>query len=59
MKLCCVFSLESPHPGDSYEYTQYSIVNIKKKIILNYSNYSTSAAMGFFQGDSRTSSKQP
>ena len=31
MKVCCVFSLESPHLGDSNEYTQYTIFNIKKK----------------------------
>ena len=30
MKVCCIFSLESPHRGDS-EYTQYSIFNIKRK----------------------------
>ena len=52
MKVCCVFSVESPHRGDSNKYTQvvltqYTIFNIKKRIILNYSN---SAAMGFFQG---------
>ena len=46
MKVCCGFSLESPHQGDSNEYTQYTIFNIKKKITLNYSK---SAAMGFFQ----------
>ena len=23
MKVCCVFSLESPHGGDSYEHYQY------------------------------------
>ena len=23
MDVCCVFSLESPHRGDSNEYTQY------------------------------------
>ena len=23
MDICCVFSLESPHRGDSNEYTQY------------------------------------
>ena len=23
MKICCMFSLELPHRGDSYEYTQY------------------------------------
>ena len=36
IKACCVFSLESPHRGDSNEYTQYAIFNIKKKITLNY-----------------------
>ena len=37
MKVCCVFSLELPHQGDSGEYTQYTILNIKKspKTILN------------------------
>ena len=28
MKLCCVFSLESPHRSDSNEYTQHTILNI-------------------------------
>ena len=28
MKVCCVFSLESPHRGDSNEYTHYTIFNI-------------------------------
>ena len=35
MKVCCVFSLESPHRGDSDEYMQHAIFNIyiqKKKI---------------------------
>ena len=32
MKVCCVFSLESPHRGDSSEYTQYTVFNINKKI---------------------------
>ena len=36
MKVCCVFTLESPNRGDSSEYIQYNIFNIKKKIILNY-----------------------
>ena len=44
MKVCCVFSLESPRRGDSNENTQYTIFNIKKKITLNYPK---SAAMGF------------
>ena len=39
-----MYSFESPHPGDSNEYTQYTLFNIKKKITLNYSK---SAAMGF------------
>ena len=56
IKVCCVFSLESPHQGDSNEYIQYTIFNIKKKITLNYPK---SAAMGFFPRDSRTNSKQP
>ena len=56
MKVYCVFSLESPHRGDSNVYTEYTIFNIKKKITLNYPK---SAAMGFFPKDSRTDSKQP
>ena len=35
VKVYCVFSLESPHWGDSNEYTQYTIFKIKKKITLN------------------------
>ena len=56
MKVFCVFSLESPHRGDSNEYTQYIIFDIKRKITLNYPK---SAAQGFFPRDSRTSSNQP
>ena len=44
MKLYCVFSLESPHRGDSGEYTKYTIFSIKQKFILYYPKY---AAMGF------------
>ena len=29
MKICCVFSLESPYQGDSNEYTQYIIFQYK------------------------------
>ena len=47
MNVCGVFSLESPHQGGSNEYTQCTILNIKKKITLNYPK---TAAMGFFQG---------
>ena len=31
-----MFSLESPHRGDSNDYTKHTIFNIKKKITLNY-----------------------
>ena len=55
MKVYCVFSLESPHQGNSNEYTQYTIFNINTKSILNYFK---SAAMRFFPRDSRMSSKQ-
>ena len=44
MKVCCVFSLESNHRGDSNKYTQHTIINIKRNsplIILN---------IAFFQG---------
>ena len=44
IKVCCMFSLESPHRGDSNGYTHYTIFNIKRKITLNYPK---SAAMGF------------
>ena len=42
-----MFSLESPQRGNSNEYTQYTIFNIKKKITLNDS---TSQLWDFFQG---------
>ena len=42
-----MFSLESPHRGDSNEKTQYTIFHMNKK---NTINYPKSAAMGFFQG---------
>ena len=52
----CLFLLESPRRGDSNEYTQYIIFNVKKKITQNYPK---SGTMGFFPRDPRTSSKQP
>ena len=56
MKVCCLFSLESPRRGDSNEYTQYTIFNMNKK---NTINYAKSAATVSFPRDSRMSSKQP
>ena len=47
IEVCCVFSLESPHRGNSNEYTQHTIFSIKKKITLYYPK---PAAMGFFPG---------
>ena len=43
-----MYSLESPHRGDSNKYTQHTVFSIKKKKITL--NYSKSAAMGFFEG---------
>ena len=40
-----MFSLESPHRGDSSEYTQHTIFYMNKK---NTINYPKSAATGFF-----------
>ena len=40
-----MFLLESPHRGDSSEYTQYTIFNMNKK---NTMNYPKSAAIAFF-----------
>ena len=44
IKVCCVFSLELPHQGDSNEHTHYTIFIIKKKLTLGYPK---SEAMGF------------
>ena len=41
MKVWCVFSLESPHRGDSNEITRYTIFNIRKKISLSYPKSAT------------------
>ena len=40
-----MFSLESPHQGESNEYAQYTIFTMKKKNTLNNPKF---AAMGFF-----------
>ena len=45
MKVYFVSSVESPHRGDSNEYTQYTILNTKEKITLNYPK---SAVLGIF-----------
>ena len=43
-----MFALKSPHRGDSIEYKQYTIFNMKRKTTLNYPK---SAAMGFFSNE--------
>ena len=45
MQVCCVFSLESPHRGDSNEHIQYTIFMIKKRKREKTLDYSKSAAM--------------
>ena len=50
MKVCCVFLLESPHRGDSNEYTQHIIINVEKKITKIIPHTIISAAMGFLLG---------
>ena len=60
MKVCCVFSLESPHRRDSNEDTQHNIISIKKnkmhpkkfQIQFNVCSYGI-----IFVRDFRTSSK--
>ena len=53
-----MYSLESPNRGDSNEYTQHTIINIKKKITPNYPKYNIVCSYGIFVRDSRTSSKE-
>ena len=48
MKICCLFSLELPHQGDSNECTEHIIINIKKKITLNYPKYDNVCSDGLF-----------
>ena len=55
-KIFCVFSLESPHRGDSNEYIQYTIFSVENKITLNHHKFT---AMRLYPRGSRMSSKQP
>ena len=50
-EVCCVFSLESLHRGDSNEYTT--------KYRFQYLNKSKISRYGIFSGDSGVSSKEP
>ena len=51
-----MFLVESPHRGNSNEYTQYTIFNIKKE---NQPKLSQICSYGIFPRDSITSSKHP
>ena len=46
MKVCCGFLFESPHRGDSKEYSQHTNINIKKKITQNYPKYNNVCSYG-------------
>ena len=48
MKVCCVISLESPHRGNSNEFTQHTIISIKRKSSELIPNTILSAAMELF-----------
>ena len=41
MKVCCVFSLESPHLGDSNKYTQYTVFSRKQENHIKLSQISS------------------
>ena len=45
MKVCCVFSLESPRGGDSNEYTQH-LYQYKKTITRNNHKYKNVCSYG-------------
>ena len=48
MKVCCVFSLESPHRRDSNECTQHTIIKTKTKSTLNYPKYNNVCSYGIY-----------
>ena len=43
-----MFSLKSPHRGDSNEHTQRAIIKLKKKITPNYPKYNNVCSYGIF-----------
>ena len=47
MKVCCVYSIESTHRGDSNEYTQHTMITIKRKSPEIIPNTIMFATMGF------------
>ena len=57
LKVCCVFSLESPRRGDSNEYTQYTIHQYKKENHAKLFQIQYLPLWDFLARDSRTRSK--
>ena len=45
-----MYTLESPHRGDSNDGTKHNLINIKRKITRNYPKYNrcNASAMGLF-----------
>ena len=43
-----MFSIKSPHQSGSNEYTQHTIINLKKKITLKYPKFNTVCSYGIF-----------
>ena len=43
-----MLSSESPHRGDSNEYTQHTIINMKKENHLNYPKYNNVCSCGIY-----------
>ena len=54
MKVYCVFSLESPHRGDSNEYPNILLSIQNRKSPKIYTNYNIVCNYGIFVSDSRT-----
>ena len=48
MKICCLFSLESPHLEDSNKCIQHTFINIKNKTTQNYPKYSSGCSYWIF-----------
>ena len=55
--MLCVL-IRMPHPGNSNKYTSHAIINIKKKIRLNYPKYNNVCSYGiFFLGTQKQNSR--
>ena len=59
MKVYCVFSLESPHRGDSNEYTHYTISQCKKENRPKLSQIIPNCDYGIYSKGPKKELKQP